>query len=168
MWCAFGLRRKLPAAQKGLEARVAPKPHCAGPTAKWSRQQTRTSLKVAVKLMGAGRTQNGFRMNSRFPVRNRLTCPTWRKACFTGPTRLGWSEGIFSLGSGSQSIPRLCRCARKSHYGGMQETGTSHTPRATLRPEVHAAQEVLEARVGGVNQGENYSLSNFTQRSHLR
>jgi hypothetical protein len=61
MWCAFGLRRKLPAAQKGLEARVAPKPHCAGSTAKWSRQQTRTSLKVAVKLMGAGRTQKGRR-----------------------------------------------------------------------------------------------------------
>ena len=35
----------------------AAKPLRAGSTAKWSRQQTRTSLKVAVKLMGAGHTQ---------------------------------------------------------------------------------------------------------------
>ena len=39
----------------------------------------------------------GFGMNSRLPVRNRLTCPTWRKACFPGSIRLGWSEGLCSL-----------------------------------------------------------------------
>ena len=109
----------------------------------------------------------GFGMNSRLPVRNRLTCPTWRKACFPGTIRLGRSEGLFSLGSGSQSIPQLRMCGTESHRGRTQETG-SQWPRATLRREIHAAQEFLDARVGGVNQGENYSLSNFTQRSHLR
>ena len=37
----------------------------AGSTAMCSRQQTRTSLKVAVKLMGAGHTQNGLVVISR-------------------------------------------------------------------------------------------------------
>jgi hypothetical protein len=67
MWCAFGPRRKLPAAQEVLETRVAPKPHCAGSTVKWSRQQTTISPRAPVRIMGAGRTQNGFGMKSRFP-----------------------------------------------------------------------------------------------------
>jgi hypothetical protein len=52
--------------------------------------------------------------------------------------------------------------------GGMQETGASHTPRAALRREIHAAQEFLDARVGGVNQGKNNSLAGLNPRSHFR
>ena len=168
MWCAFGLRRKLHAAQKGLEARVAPKPHCAGSTVKWSRQQTKISPRAPVRIMGAGRTQDGLGMKSRLPVRNRLTCPTWREAGFTGPIRLGRSEGLFSLGSRNQSVPRLCSCARKPHYGSMQETGAGNTPRATLRREILAAQGVLEARSGKVSQGKNCSSKGLTEESYFR
>jgi hypothetical protein len=66
-----------------------------------------------------------------------------------------------SLGSGGQSIPQLRRCARKSHCGDAEGTGVSHTLRAALRWEIHAAQEVLEARVGaqGVPHREYFQLN---------
>jgi hypothetical protein len=63
---------------------------------------------------------------------------------------------------------RNCVCTERNRIGGARKKWGSQRPRATLRREIHAAQEFLDARVGGVNQGENYSLSNFTQRSHFR
>jgi len=43
---------------------------------------------------------------------------------------------------------RNCVCAERSRIGGARKKWGSQKPRATLRREVHTAQEVLEARVG--------------------
>ena len=97
----------------------------------------------------------GFGMKSRLPVRNRLTCPTRRKARFPGPIRLGWSEGLCFLVVMYASRFRNCVCAERNRIGGARRKWGSQRPRATLRWEIHAAQEVLETRVGaqGVKRG---------------
>lgn len=68
---------------------------------------------------------------SAFGPSQRPFPPTFMNGRFAGPTQLGRADGTFSLGSGNRSIPQPCGCARKSHYGAMQETGASHTPACT-------------------------------------
>ena len=63
----------------------------------------------------------GFGMNGRLPVRNRLTCPTWRKACFPGPIRLAWSEGLFSLVAMYAGRFRNCVCTERNRIGGARK-----------------------------------------------
>ena len=87
-------------------------------------------------------------MISRLPVRNRLTCPTRRKACFPGTIWHSWSEGLCSLVAMCVSRFRNCVCAEWNRIGGRRKKRGSQTPQATLRREIHAAQEVLKARLG--------------------
>ena len=81
---------------------------------------------------------------SRLPVRNRLTCPTWQEACIWQR----WSEGLFPLVAMHASRFRNCVGAERNRVGGARNKWGSQRPRATLRLEIHAAQEALEARAG--------------------
>jgi len=60
----------------------------------------------------------------------------------------GCSEALFSLVV--MCVTRFCnyRCTERNRIGDARKKRGSQWPRATLRREVHAAQEVLEARVG--------------------
>ncbi len=60
-----------------------------------------------------------------------------------------WVVGraVLACGHVCQSIPQQGMCGTESHRRRTYETG-SQKPRATLRQEIHATQEVLEARVG--------------------
>ena len=73
---------------------------------------------------------------------------SFRGACFTGAIRLGRREGLCSLVAMYASRFRNCVCAERNPIGGARKNRRSHKTRVTLRREVHAAQEVLEARVG--------------------
>jgi hypothetical protein len=94
------------------------------------------------------RTQDGFGTKSWLPVRNRVTCPIWRKACLSGPIRLGWAERLCPLVAMYASRFRNSVCTERNRIGGACKKWGSQRSRATLQREVHAAQEVLEARVG--------------------
>jgi len=63
---------------------------------------------------------------------------------------------------------RDCVCAEQNRIGGAHKKWGSQKLRATLRWEIHAAQEALEAWPGGGEPGENYTLANLNPRSHLR
>jgi hypothetical protein len=76
-----GVRAAVPAAYQPAASGTASRCLSVCPfsnSMKRSRQQTKISPGVPVRIMGAGRTQNGLVVKSRLPVRNRLTCPTWR------------------------------------------------------------------------------------------
>jgi len=60
-------------------------------------------------------------------------------------------EGPFSLVVMYASRFRKCVCAERNRIGGAREKRGGQRPRATLRWEVHATQEVLDAR-GGAQQ----------------
>ena len=88
--------------------------------------------------MAARTTSTVCRLHDQ--VTQPIVCsPLSGKAVSQDQPGLGGQKGHSPFGTGSQSVARLCRCARKSHYEGMQETAGSHTRRATLRREVHAA-----------------------------
>jgi hypothetical protein len=73
---------------------------------------------------------------------------------------------------------RNCLCAERNRIGGARKKRGSQKPRATLRQEVHAAQEVLEARVGApgvpippcteMNQGRLRSWQASSSHSRAR
>ena len=48
----------------------------------------------------------------------------------------------------SMLVDRNSVCGERNRIGGARKKRGSQKPRATLRREIHAAQEVLEARVG--------------------
>ena len=77
--CGVGLSGTVHVAEQFPGALSAATPRRAGLTAKWSRLQTRTSLKVAVKLMGAGHTEwiGNEKSASRLvsAVRSAIWCP---------------------------------------------------------------------------------------------
>jgi hypothetical protein len=59
-----------------------------------------------------------------------------------------WSEGLGSLVAMYASRFRNCVCAERNRIGGAHNKRGSQKPRATLRREIHAAQEFLKARAG--------------------
>ena len=65
---------------------------------------------------------------------------------FTGPIRFGPSEGLCSLVAMYASRFRNCVRTERNRAGGGRKKRGGQSPRATLRREVHAAQQVMEAR----------------------
>jgi len=59
-----------------------------------------------------------------------------------------WSEGLSSLVAMYASRFRNFAFASRNHLGSAEKKAGNQAPRATLRREVHPAQEVLEARAG--------------------
>jgi hypothetical protein len=72
----------------------------------------------------------------------------WWEGRFTGTIRERWSEALCSLAAINGSRFRNCVFAERNRIGGAHKKRGSQRPRKTLRREIHAAQEVLEARVG--------------------
>jgi hypothetical protein len=62
-----------------------------------------------------------------------------------------WSEGLFSRVAIHASRFRNCAFAERNRIGGPRKKRGSQKTRATLRRDVHAALEALEAR-GGAKQ----------------
>jgi hypothetical protein len=70
--------------------------------------------------------------------RVRFTCTIWQRC----------PDGLFSLVAMCVSRFRNCALAERNHIGDARKIWGSQKPRATLRREVHVAQEGLEARAG--------------------
>jgi len=70
------------------------------------------------------------------------------KGRFTGTISQRWSGGLFSLVAMYASRFGNFLCAEWNRIGGTSKKSGSQKTRASLRREIHAAQEVLEARAG--------------------
>jgi hypothetical protein len=81
---------------------------------------------------------------------------------------LASQKGCAPLGQGASRF-RNCVCTERNRIGGARKKWGIQRPGATLRREIHAAQEVLEARVGaeGLNEDKCDSLMDRNERSSL-
>ena len=71
-------------------------------------------------------------------MEGRLTGTIWQR----------WSEGLCSLVAMHAGRFRNCVCTDRNRIGGVRKKWGSQRLRATLRREVHASHQILEARVG--------------------
>jgi hypothetical protein len=91
----------------------------------------------------------GLGLKSRPPIDNPgARLDSGMEGRFTGLIWQRLPEVLFFLVAMCASPFRNCACAERNHMGGRRRKRGSQRPRATLRREIHAAQEGLEAWVG--------------------
>src|SRR5208337_2088845 len=123
----------------------------AGSITKLPWQQARTSLKVEVNLMGAGHTEwirNEKSTSDHLASEGLAKRHSGLEGRFTGTIWQRQSEGLFFLVVMCASRFRYCAFTERHRIGGARKKRGSQRPPATLRWEIHATQQVLEARVG--------------------